>query len=377
MNNKGFTLIEIVVATAVLALVGISVSLGIGSVYHYYVLSNETKQVSDNMYDAIQSENTPADSLDVAAEEATLTYDGDEGEGLKVNVNTYSVKNTKQNLKENVEDIQLTDFSDSSTIENDDDDIPSGPTYSYTVKDRLKTINETVSNVGDTSSNNKGSFDASHGFSDANSDSNCKRRYRVGDFVTYNGKRYYKVQDRFWYTNTINVNDRIYPVSLTDGHYQHYSNGYRIADLIPGYGTGHLQVGKVYYLDPYGGQQKTDNTQDLGITAFVVASDKVTFVLSPGTCFYMDRTTGADIFMFSGWQNVETTDYDEFSSYHAGDLVKVQGSYKRISVLSHPYVGNAEQGSFTVHNEYSDITLTDADKKQWLDSLELSEDDAS
>lgn len=373
MNKKGFTLIEIVIATAVLSLTGIAVSFGVGSVYHYYVLSNQTKAESDAMYDAAQSENTPASELDAVTAEASLTYDGGEIDGLQVN--TYHVKNSKPKLKENVEDISLVSFADASAIQNQTEVVPAG--YSYTVKDRLEKIDETQTSVGDTSSNNKGDFDASHGYSNPSSDPSCAHRYKVGDYVTYNGKHYYKVQDRFWYTNDINVNDRIYPVTFTNGQYSHYGNGYRISDLIDGYGTRTLPVGSTYYLDPYGGQQKSDQTQDLGITAFISANNKATFVLSPGTCFYMDRAQGYDIYMFSGWQNVETSAYDEFSSYEKDDLVMVGNAYKKITALSNPYVGSAQRGNFTVHNQYTDVVLTDDVKQAWRRKIGLSEEAAS
>lgn len=187
-NNKGFTLIEAIVAIALTALIFTGLAYGTATITSLVTESTTIKNDSDTLFQTIQGSDTSA-----------LTSANSSGISLKVNgtSKTISTNSTIYSASKTLDadtDIKLSYFKSNGTYVNEDDSSSGGTTddkntpplpkniptyYTYTIYDRLAYMSKTVS-TSTNITNNKGYY--TQGVS-----------YSKGDFVYYNGYWYLKL----------------------------------------------------------------------------------------------------------------------------------------------------------------------------------------
>lgn len=177
-NNKGFTLIEVVISFCILAFIFSAVLTAVLSFSHQLVQSNELKRNVDNLFSDIQKETAPSKS------DKKLSFrvgDKDYEQDIKLYKNKKSVDKTtilferfgaminyEPTTDENVD----TELGDTVSLHKIDINF-----VTFTVYDRIQLI-DCVRNDG--TKLDQGTYVSGN-------------RYRVGDYVTYNNRIYLKV----------------------------------------------------------------------------------------------------------------------------------------------------------------------------------------
>ena len=166
-NEKGFTLIESLVAFAIATMVFAALSTVITTTYRYYTASNKIKALSDIQYQAVL--NPKATSTDHYTLKCTID-DKEEASINNLNLTT--------NTSKSYDDVTVAYFNLTNDIPLAD---KTTQQLTNTVYDRLQFKNST---------NDKGEWSLSKASS-----------YRKGDFVTYEDRQYVLVTDNNLKTN--------------------------------------------------------------------------------------------------------------------------------------------------------------------------------
>jgi prepilin-type N-terminal cleavage/methylation domain-containing protein len=193
MKNKGFTLIESIVAMAISAMVFTALAFAISTISHYYIASNNIKDASDDQYEEVLNATTSSES---AKYTLSMNVSGDSEDSSTSTAGDNSTTNTADTsdtagTDDTADQLPKASINNISVTKNKTTKTADGNSISYfyltsaSISSRKRiTIYYTV-------------YDRLQ-FKDASSDKgpwSSSDTYEKGDFVTYEKRKYLLVED--------------------------------------------------------------------------------------------------------------------------------------------------------------------------------------
>lgn len=199
-NNKGFTLVEVVISFCILAFIFSAVLTAVLSFSHQLIESNELKRTVDSTFSDVQKETVPSKS-----NKSLSFHIGDKEYQQDIEIYKKTADKEDVSMQRFEAHVNYENNQDEETDETSNDVVSlhkiDTSELTYTVFDRMQFL-DCVRTDG--TKLNQGTYVSG-------------RSYRVGDYVTYNGDIYLKVaKSGDWVSNTHDRSNKVIERQIND-----------------------------------------------------------------------------------------------------------------------------------------------------------------